>query len=514
MLLSSYSIADDIGITKARLIQQNDSTYILEADINQRLVSAFKPPIFPERFKVSELDYVNQSGWIIAQWVIVNSGAPLSPEEVILLPWAGNGANLAVQWLDRSVHQGLFLRSPEGIRIPLDLIMDSHHTLWEVCRQHFGAGLDHFSFKTIHWLLIISLLLAFTARSSFRMLLGLSFGHGLSMILAELEVPGFDLLMVDILWILVILLLSRTAFDKERNCSFFYIFIVMGPLHGIAYFQEIRVLEMNPDQRLAALFSFNLALDLCSFGLAGLLGLLSYLLPIAKVKKVGAYASGTLAVALIVILFQDNVLNGKNDILEIRPIQNVALFELPANLNPQGGQRPVGAQEMTGAIMPYLTVEPYEVRQEILIKARTAVQLLGIQDDRKVPAPVESLEPIKARVLQMTLDSTSVSINGQSVAPTSTRVDFVTLGVAGVVVVDSALVESLDQGTIGLTLVYSTKDLANKIQVRWNLFPPDGETVEARTVDPFGGSTTVLSPASNKWTWEARVAGHTVPVVA
>jgi len=476
------------------------------------LIWAIRTPIFPDRFTVSEITFVNQSGWIIARSVIRTAGEPLSVRDEILLPWARNGVDLTVQWLDGSVHQGLFLRSLEGIKVPVDLVMTSHQSLSEVSWQHFKAGLDHFTFKTIHWLLIVALVIAFAGPSSFRVLLGMTYGQGVSLILAELGIPGFDLLLLDIFWVLVIVLLSRAALKKEKNGSFLYIFLAMGLLHGLAYSQEISVLELGMDQSLPALFFFNLALDLCSFGLTGLLVLMSYLKPMPKLRKVGAYGCGSLGVALILFLFQENVLAGKDDILGIRPTQSIRRLG-SLTLNQQSGQRPTGVRKMTTPVMPYLTIEPYEVRQEILIKARTAVQLLGIQDEGTLSVPVQSLESIKDRILQMALDSNSITIDGQSLSPVLTRADFVTLGAAGVVVLETPRLESLDQGIIGLTLVYSTKTLADKIEVQWNLFPPDGEVVEATTVDPFGGSTSALTSASKSWIWEARLSGYTVPVI-
>ena len=83
--------ADDVGITKARLIQKSEKTYVLEADTTQMLVWAIKAPIFPDRFQVSELAYINQAGWIVVQATATTTGEPLSLEDDILLPWMRNG---------------------------------------------------------------------------------------------------------------------------------------------------------------------------------------------------------------------------------------------------------------------------------------------------------------------------------------------------------------------------------------------------------------------------------------
>ena len=77
LLLSSQCVfADDVGITKARLIQINDSTYVLEVDVTRQLVWAIKAPNFPDRFQVSELEFKTQSGWIVVQATASTSGGP------------------------------------------------------------------------------------------------------------------------------------------------------------------------------------------------------------------------------------------------------------------------------------------------------------------------------------------------------------------------------------------------------------------------------------------------------
>jgi hypothetical protein len=132
----TMGLADDVGITKARLIQHSETRYVIEADVTQALAWAIKAPIFPDRFQVSELEYLTQSGWIVVQATATTNGEPLAPQDEILLPWMRNGVALTAQWLDGSVQQGLFLRSLEGIHVPLRVLMPSDTSLRDVCLDH------------------------------------------------------------------------------------------------------------------------------------------------------------------------------------------------------------------------------------------------------------------------------------------------------------------------------------------------------------------------------------------
>ena len=89
--------ADDPGITKVRLIQETDTTYIFELDISAQFLWSIAPPIMPERFHVSDPVYKDQSGWITVKAKITTSGAPLSHRDEIILPWQRAGADLTVQ---------------------------------------------------------------------------------------------------------------------------------------------------------------------------------------------------------------------------------------------------------------------------------------------------------------------------------------------------------------------------------------------------------------------------------
>jgi len=515
LALGTVAFADDVGITKARLIQKSERSYLIEADVNRALVWAIRAPIFPDRFKVSEVEFINQSGWIVVQATATTEGEPLSDRDRILLPWMRNGASLTAQWLDGTIRQGLFLRSLEGIHVPMKLLMDVNRTLPEVCREHFKVGFQHVSFNGIHLLFAAAICLVLPAAKAFTALGYYTFGQALSLVMSDLGLPGFELLFVDVLGVVLVLLTVLSGFRNKSTRSFLILAAVYGLLHGLAYAQELQSLELSPEQQAPALFMFNLGIDLGHFATAGLLFLL---LKVARdnerLKKLAIYTVGSLAVTVLLIVFQDNVIAGKTNILPFEDTQIATRFALPSTGKTQtGGQRPRGARKLTSPIMTYLSVEPYEVRQEVLIQARAAVQFLGIDDQGKGSIPVSSQEAVKQGVLKVFQMTNPISIDGNLAAPVLTRADFVTLGPAGVVVRQEPMVESLDQGIIGLTLVYETAGLADEVAVDWQLFSQTVQKVEATSTDPFGGATMILSPDENRWQWKSRLSGYQVPVI-
>ncbi|UCH65595.1 MAG: HupE/UreJ family protein [Ignavibacterium sp.] len=515
LLYASPASADDVGITKARLIQKNDSSYVFEVDVTRQLVWAIKAPIFPDRFQVTELEFITQAGWIVVQATATTSGEPLSPDDEILLPWFRNGADITAQWLDGSLYQGLFLRSLEGIHVPISLLMPTTKTPSEVCVEHFTIGLEHFLFKGVHLLFVLVLALFAASRNLFKILLYYFFGQAISLILYELGVSGFDLLFVDVMGVVLIFMLAYAVLKEKPIQQYYFLIFLFGALHGLAYSSELSSFELELDQRLPALFMFNIAIDLCNYILGSLLFfVIKVFIKNPKTKNVLAYGSGILSVVLLIILFQENIFAGKTDVLNIRDTKLATQFSLPTSPTQQpGGQQQTGARKLTSSIMAYLTVEPYEVRMEILIQAREAVRFLGVNDKGMGSIPVASLEPVKNGILGTYQKINSISIDGNQADPILTRADFVTLGPAGVILRTDPVAESLDNGIIGLTLVYETNDLANNISVDWKLFSESVQKVEATTIDPFGGATRMLSPDDNTLHWKQRLIGYKVPVI-
>ena len=66
---------------------------------------------------------------------------------------------------------------------------------------------------------------------------------------------------------------------------------------------------------------------------------------------------------------------------------------------------------------------------------------------------------------------------------------------------------------IGISFVYETEKLADKISLEWVQFPANLEKINATTIDPFGGENIILTREDPILNWEASLSGYTVPRV-
>lgn len=511
----SKAFADDIGITSVRLIQVSDSSYELEVDLNEALLWTIKAPVFPERFTVSDLDYTNNAGWIVARARISTSGEPLNHRDEIFLPWMRNGVSLAAKWLDGELGKGFFTRSLDGIYIPLSAIMPVEKTDGEIAKESFLLGINHFRLGIIHLFLVLALFAYAPGRSVLQYLLWYAYGQGASLVLIELGVRGFDLLFVELLLMLLVLSLALVVARGKKFGNVSIILLILGLLHGLSANQELVVLEPVFNQKLIAVFMFDLAVDLVQFAFAFLL-IIGFRSVANKTQAIRTmvYVSGVFSVSLIIGTFYQNVLQGDTQVVRIEEPVNAKQNSLGLGASDQPGiVRPPGATTLITPIMSYLSVEPFEVRHEILVNAGAALELIGEVDPRMGSIPETEQEALKKQILDLFERSTPIEIDGIQSEPVLTRIDFVTLTPTGVFIREEAVRESLEEGILGISLVYETETLAKNINIDWQLFAETIEFIEATTVDPFGGTTLVLTPEENELIWQASLSGYTVPQV-
>ena len=148
---------------------------------------------------------------------------------------------------------------------------------------------------------------------------------------------------------------------------------------------------------------FGIAVDVAQFGFALLL------FPIFKTLKNRRtshkpilYTVGIFSVAIAIGIFNQKVLPGDTRVVEFQTETNVVQNSLPTSQIAQStANRPKAAIQLTTPIMSYLSVEPFEVRHEILVNAGTALELIGMEDSWMGSMPKKEQELIKQRTLKL-----------------------------------------------------------------------------------------------------------------
>jgi hypothetical protein len=430
LLTCVAALADDPGITKARLIQESDTSYTFEVDIAQAFLWAIKAPVFPDRFIIDDLNIENQSGWITLKAHISTSEEPLSAKDEIVLPWTRNGADITVQWIDGTTYKGLYQRTLDGIHVPLKELMTVQKTTQEVLRENFVLGMKHLPFKLVHIFLIIALVWAFPSIKVIRYLFAMTLGQWVAMILVGLGMPGIDLLFSDILIVIAILFVSYSVIYKIKFKYLAFLLFLIGVSHGISFVHEISVIDLPRDQRIQALFAFAFAIDLGHYIMALiLLSLMPLLQRKATIQRWIPILTGSVAVFLILLIARENVLSLNIQILDLNRPQVSATYKASAKAPGMSGKKALqGKGLMTTPVMVFLSVEPFEVRQEILVTAEAAIGVLGYDLHGETRMPPELQAKIKKELQDFVSSLDSTYIDKSLVFPVEQITSFVTLG--------------------------------------------------------------------------------------
>jgi hypothetical protein len=320
---------------------------------------------------------------------------------------------------------------------------------------------------------------------------------------------------MELIFLLLIFMLVISKSYKIRFRFLPALLFLAGALHTLSLTGELPLEELQPVQRIQALFAFNTALDLGHYLFALLLlGSLTAVLRIQLRPFWPAVTLGSLSVFLALLVFTDHVLTGTKQVLarEDRAVAFTYKNYGPQNsLTARQAQR--GKGMMTTPVMVYLSIESYEIRQEILVAASELAHFTGMKLEGNTHIPVESQEQIK-QDLQDTLSTiNSLFVNGSPVKAAEATTAFVTLSRGGVTTRSTPEEEILDEAILGVTFVYQVEALPDSIKLDWNFYPGTVPIIEASAVDPHGAFTTVLSPDIPVLKWKNRLTGYRIPAI-
>ena len=157
----------------------------------------------------------------------------------------------------------------------------------------------------------------------------------------------------------------------------------------------------------------------------------------------------------------------------------------------------------------FLAVEPFEVRQEVLVRLRGFGADLVTGDAAEIEAQPALLAELAARVAART----EVSIDGQPAAVLVERANFVTSDPTGVLPRPRPVREALADALVGVTLIHPTAGMPQSVDLAWAGFTSPADTVPAAIVDPEASLSGTLSAAEPVLRWENRLLTDPTPTV-
>jgi hypothetical protein len=165
------------------------------------------------------------------------------------------------------------------------------------------------------------------------------------------------------------------------------------------------------------------------------------------------------------------------------------------------------------ALMTFLYVEPYEVRHEILTRVKDLEEWmdLGLRGDEFIE--LDELGPLMQRIGDFMLARNPVLIDGEAVEPILDRMNYVTVGVTGIRIIEAPERLEISTAIVGVILTFITDGIPQEVTVDWELFTDQVQRVPATSTDPAGPLPTFISPDDNVHTWTNYLKNYPLPTV-
>jgi len=164
-------------------------------------------------------------------------------------------------------------------------------------------------------------------------------------------------------------------------------------------------------------------------------------------------------------------------------------------------------------LMIYLYVEPYEVRNEILVRVKDLEQWmdLGLKGEKFIE--IDEFEALKKRIGEFLLEHSKVLIDGRKLKPILDRVSFVKYTMTRTFFIDKPERMLLNTAMLGVIVTYITKGIPQEVTVDWDLFSDRIQKVPTTAVDPAGPFPSYVTPEDHVLTWTNFLKTYKIPTV-
>jgi hypothetical protein len=197
-------------LISTRLIERDGHRYVIESDVSPRMIGMLGKPIVPDRFTLEKPEYRRQGMMVTVRYTF-RGDAPLTTDDVLLLPWSRIGVILHARWLDGTHANALFSRQPAGIPVAIRMLRPQEKTSAEVFGEQGRGAMVRAATGWGHWLLILSLAILVPRRRLARSLLIVFAGLVLSLVVTDFAVPTVPMLLANGLLLIAALLVARAA---------------------------------------------------------------------------------------------------------------------------------------------------------------------------------------------------------------------------------------------------------------------------------------------------------------
>lgn len=474
---------------------------------------AVPTPVFPEGCRPAGERTVTdqQAAWLLArEWRCDQSlaGQPLG----IRYPFPDLALTtvMRVDLLsgDRFAHvlevgEGVW-RLPEGTAAP-DLVKGA--------KRAVVAGIGHVLGSWIHLAFVVTLALFGGLRRPARLVSAFTLGQIAMVPVAALTGLRLGAAPAEIgLAIAVALLARETMRPADERKSLFALAAGAGVVHGlgIAALLSARLGEVSsmPASQMLAICGMDATQLVGAIGFSLVLGWLIRRFPEARSRHGIAYGAGAAGMALALGVAAGG---GVATAGEARSPMLAAEASATSATAGSPSSRRVAPTTPNAPIQSFLTVEPFEVRHEVMLRVGELTDLLGL--DQEASLQIEAQPGVAARLAALVLTGTTVTVDGDRPQPLLRRADFMAVDPTGALPRSTPVPEPVASAVIGVVVVYPTDGIPEEVSLGWESIPPAVGVVPATVIDPEAVASLPLSNAEPALIWVNELVEDPVPTV-
>lgn len=168
-------------------------------------------------------------------------------------------------------------------------------------------------------------------------------------------------------------------------------------------------------------------------------------------------------------------------------------------------------RQFDAPLSAYLYIEPYEVRQEIIVRPKDLQQWLDLELQDDGVLPVEQQEGLKKRIAQFLSEKNPVFIDGRRAEGKLDRIHFIhrTLRTTGII--EPPVDLDVTSATLGVIFVYPVDELSEEVSMTWELFSPRIQSIPVVASDESGGLPAEVTPGDPALVWKNYLTNPTSP---
>ncbi len=514
-LAASRAGADIVQPVSIQLEEQEPNTFLVQWQVPQTYPARALPePVLPEdcRAQGERLLQERPGTWLNRQMFRCTDELP-GREVGVRYPFVtgGQSAIVRVELLtgERLVHS---LEPGENSWTIPEVDAGLVAELWPNLHRAVLDGMRHFLRGWVHLALWLAIALLSGSELALRWVTAFSGGQVVGVVASLLGAIEWPAALAEAAIAIAVVLLVREALTpSDGRRQLLAVCAAAGLMHGLGLVRLLPAPISFSGQEWLYLLLAVLGMDALFLVLVVIAPGFRYLISSRDAGRtlswISAYGLGAFGVAASLFLVL------VNPFAEAATTPKAELPNLPGSDVGSGmpGSRRVAVQGVETPMRSFLSIEPFEVRHQILFRLQDLARELALQPDAVLE--IAAQPEVKSRLERLALPLATVVIDSERVEPLVDRVDFLLVDSQGVLPRSEPVPEVVDEAFLGVTLVYPTARTPERVALTWNRFLKSAPQVPATASDPEFAQTAKLTAASPTLAWENHLSVDLIPTV-